>query len=221
MNMRKLKNDLTGRTFNDLYVIGVADDGQRKIHYICQCKCGNIKKVRADRLTSGTVKSCGCRKKRTDRENVQNVPAMRKQKERGFRCGNLRIYQTWQGMKRRCYNRQDPKYNIYGGRGIAMCDEWKKDFINFYNWAMENGYSDDLTIDRIDVNGDYEPSNCRWATAKEQANNRRTNINITIGNTTKNLKEWCEIFNVDYGKASARYHREENITIDRLFNDIL
>ena len=126
--MRKLKNDLTGRTFNDLYVIGVADDGQRKIHYICQCKCGNIKKVRADRLTSGTVKSCGCRKKRTDRENVQNVPAMRKQKERGFRCGNLRIYQTWQGMKRRCYNRQDARYNIYGGRGIAMCEEWKKDF---------------------------------------------------------------------------------------------
>lgn len=219
--MRKLRNDLSGRTFGDLYVIGVADDGNRKTSYICECICGNVKKVRGDGLLSGAVKSCGCRKRRTDRENVQKVPSMIKQKERGFRCGNLRIYHIWQNMKARCYNRHDARYSNYGGRGIAVCKEWKDDFINFYEWANKNGYSDDLTIDRIDVNGNYEPSNCRWATIKQQANNRTTNINITIGNTTKNLTEWCDIFQVDYKKTLARYHREENITIDRLFNDIL
>lgn len=219
--MRKLVNDLTGRTFGYLYVIGVADDGKKKTSYICECECGRVKKVRSDALISGRTKSCGCKKKITDAKNVQNVPSLIKQKERGFRCGNLRIYHIWHNMKSRCYRKNDARFMQYGGRGITVCDEWRDDFINFYNWAMVNGYSDELTIDRIDVNGNYEPSNCRWATIKQQANNRTTNINITIGNATKSLKEWCEIFQVDYGKTSARYHREENISIDRLFNDIL
>ena len=219
--MRKLANDLTGRTFGNLYVIGVADDGQKKTSYICQCVCGTVKKVRADGLTSGATKSCGCMKKITDRQNVQHVPALIKQRERGFRSGNLRIFHIWQKMKARCYRRNDARYGNYGGRGITVCEEWRSDFISFYNWSMANGYSDDLTIDRIDVDGNYEPNNCRWATQKQQANNRTSNINITIGNTTKNLQEWCDIFQVDYKKTIARYHREDGISIDRLFNDIL
>ena len=132
-----------------------------------------------------------------------------------------RIYETWQDMKRRCYNKQNVRYNRYGGRGIKVCEEWLNNFQSFYDWAISNGYSDDLTIDRIDNDGNYEPSNCRWSTVKEQCNNRSSNINITIGNATKSLMSWCEIFNVDYKKVHSRYQRNGYESIDRLFNDIL
>lgn len=211
--MRKLANDLTGKKFGKLEVIGVHDTGSRKTYYVCQCDCGNVKVVRADALISGATKSCGCIKKEQDKTNLT---ANHKHKMSG-----TRIYETWQDMKRRCYNKQNARYDRYGGRGITVCDEWLKNFQSFYDWAISNGYSDDLTIDRIDNDGNYEPSNCRWSTAKEQCNNRGSNINITIGNATKSLMCWCEIFNVDYKKVYARYKRNGYEGIDRLFNDIL
>ena len=211
--MRKLANDLTGKKFGKLEVIGVHDTGSRKTYYVCQCDCGNIKVVRADSLISGATKSCGCIKKEQDKINLT---ANNKHKMSG-----TRIYETWQDMKRRCYNKQSARYDRYGGRGITVCDEWLNNFQSFYDWAISNGYSDDLTIDRIDNDGNYEPSNCRWSTAKEQCNNRGSNINITIGNATKSLMCWCEIFNVDYKKVYARYKRNGYEGIDRLFNDIL
>lgn len=211
--MRKLANDLTGKKFGKLEVIGVHDTGSRKTYYVCQCDCGNIKVVRADALISGATKSCGCIKKEQDKINLS---ANHKHKMSG-----TRIYETWQDMKRRCYNKQNARYDRYGGRGITVCDEWLNNFQSFYDWAISNGYSDDLTIDRIDNDGNYEPSNCRWSTAKEQCNNRGSNINITIGNATKSLMRWCEIFNVDYKKVYARYKRNGYEGIDRLFNDIL
>jgi len=128
------------------------------------------------------------------------------------------LYNAWLGIKRRCYNPNDKSYSRWGGRGITVCDEWKNDFMSFYNWSIENGYEDGLTIDRIDNNGNYEPSNCRWASQKEQANNRRSNIDITIGNATKTLKEWCEIFELDYKMVNARYHRSDCRTLDYLFS---
>lgn len=216
--MRRLQNDLTGKKFGRLYVIGVADDGQRKTSYICQCDCGNVKKVRADGLTSGRTKSCGCWKKITDSQNAKNVPAHKVYEERGFKVGGTRLYHIWQGMKGRCYNEHNPSYSRYGGRGIRVCDEWLSDYIHFHNWAMENGYQDDLTLDRIDYDGNYEPGNCRWANAKQQALNRHTNINIKIGNVTKPLGEWCEIFGLEYSTVHARLKRDEDISIDRLFN---
>ena len=211
--MRKLANDLTGKKFGKLEVIGVHDTGSRKTYYVCQCDCGNIKVVRADALISGATKSCGCIKKEQDKINLT---ANHKHKMSG-----TRIYETWQDMKRRCYNKQNARYDRYGGRGITVCDEWLNNFQSFYDWAISNGYSDDLTIDRIDNDGNYEPPNCRWSTAKEQSNNRGSNINITIGNATKSLMCWCEIFNVDYKKVYARYKRNGYEGIDRLFNDIL
>ena len=211
--MRKLANDLTGKKFGKLQVIGVHDTGSRKTYYVCQCDCGNVKVVRADSLISGATKSCGCIKKEQDKINLS---ANHKHKMSG-----TRIYETWQDMKRRCYNKQNARYDRYGGRGITVCDEWLNNFQSFYDWAISNGYSDDLTIDRIDNDGNYEPSNCRWSTAKEQCNNRGSNINITIGNATKSLMRWCEIFNVDYKKVYARYKRNGYEGIDRLFNDIL
>lgn len=95
---------------------------------------------------------------------------------------NYRLYKIWHDMKRRCYNEKCQNYHNYGGRGIEVCDQWLSDFAEFYQWAMENGYDDKLQLDRIDVNGNYEPSNCRFATRQEQQNNRRNNRYITIGN---------------------------------------
>lgn len=211
--MRKLVNDLTGKRFGRLTVIGVEDNGKRHTYYACQCDCGNVKVIRADALISGATKSCGCIKKGQDKTNLT---ANHRHKMSG-----TRIYETWQDMKRRCYNKQNVRYDRYGGRGIKVCEEWLNNFQSFYDWAISNGYSDDLTIDRIDNDGNYEPSNCRWSTVKEQCNNRSSNINITIGNATKSLMSWCEIFNVDYKKVQARYHRNGFEGIDRLFNDIL
>ena len=132
-----------------------------------------------------------------------------------------KLYEVWCSMKRRCELPTLSSYKYYGGRGISVCNEWKESFIAFRKWAFENGYKEGLSLDRIDNNGNYEPSNCRWATMKEQCNNRNSNISITIGNTTKNLMQWCEIFNVDYKKVHARYQRNGFESIDRLFNDIL
>ena len=95
-------------------------------------------------------------------------------------------------MKARCYYKKDSRYMDYGGRGITVCKEWLDSFQAFYDWAMANGYADDLTIDRIDVDGNYEPSNCRWATRKQQGNNKRSNVLITYGEETHTLAEWAE-----------------------------
>ncbi len=118
-----------------------------------------------------------------------------------------RIYNTWCRMKQKCYNSKDDHYKYYGERGIKVCDEWLNDPIVFYNWSMENGYNDNLTIDRIDVDGNYEPSNCRWATQKQQVRNRRNTIHLTYKGQTKPLAEWCEILNLNYGTIKRRLYK--------------
>lgn len=204
-------NDLTGKKFGRLTVIGLDDErSSRRTYFWCKCDCGNIKSVRSDSLLSGKIRSCGCLKKEQDRINLEA--------NHSHKMSGTRIYYIWQGMKKRCYNPHDARYDRYGGRGITVCDEWKTDFSAFYNWAMKNGYSEELTIDRIDNDKGYIPENCRWATEKEQDNNRSTNIKIKIGNSERTLMEWCEIFKLDYRKINARYKRNGFISIDNLFN---
>lgn len=123
-----------------------------------------------------------------------------------IRKSNKRIYNIWRTMKQRCYNKNNSKYKNYGARGINICNEWLNDFMNFYNWAMDNGYREDLSIDRINVDGNYEPSNCRWATPKQQSRNMTTNINYTINDEAHCLSEWCEILNLNYKTVYARVH---------------
>lgn len=118
-----------------------------------------------------------------------------------------RIYSIFSDMKTRCYNKNYKKYKNYGGRGIKICDEWLNDFQSFYSWAMSNGYKDNLTIDRIDVNGNYEPSNCRWITIEEQQNNRRETIRVTYKNVTRTLSQWGEILNINRKTLWARYNK--------------
>ena len=117
----------------------------------------------------------------------------------------MTIYNSWRAMKERCYNKNCKGYKNYGGRGITVCDDWQK-FKNFESWALQNGYENGLSIDRINNDGIYEPSNCRWTSNKVQANNKTTSTKITIGNETKTIAEWAEETGLKYNTICARNH---------------
>ena len=121
-----------------------------------------------------------------------------------------RLYSIYRGMTTRCYNSNTPNYKRYGARGITMCDEWKDNFQTFYDWAMSHGYSDELTIDRIDNNGNYEPSNCRWITVKEQNRNKRNVKFITYGGKTQTIPEWTKELHL--GKETIRERLKRGYT---------
>ena len=163
--------DLTGKRFGKLVVLKrTQSDKYGHSRWICLCDCGNIKETSGDNLLRGFCSSCGCVQKEVvvKRSTIHNL------------C-YTRVYNIWCGIKSRCSNKNETGYKNYGGRGISVCKEWldkKNGFKNFYDWAMSNGYTDGLTIDRIDVNGNYCPENCRWVTSKEQQNNKSTNIFI-------------------------------------------
>lgn len=128
---------------------------------------------------------------------------------------NTRMYRIWDAMKQRCYNKNHPVYKDYGGRGIQICPEWRTDFMSFYNWATQNGYQEDLTIDRIDNDGDYEPSNCRWATLQEQENNRRTTVFVELDGEKMSLKQWAEKTGVRYQTVLRKRARRKRGMMDR------
>ena len=209
MKNKKKLHDLTGQKFGRLTAIGIDERADTKrTYWVCACDCGNFKTVRSDILLSGCTRSCGCMKREQDVVNLDRTSHM---------MSGTRLYGIWAGIKKRCLNINDIRYQDYGGRGIKVCDEWKNSFETFMKWALNSGYQEDLTIDRIDNDGDYEPNNCRWATMKDQSNNRRSNIKITIGNATKTMTEWCKIFDLDYKMVLARYNRNGFCTLDELF----
>jgi hypothetical protein len=132
---------------------------------------------------------------------------------------NTRPYYIWSSMRERCFNPNSQAYSNYGGRGITVCQEWKDDFMSFYNWAINNGYTDELSIDRIDVNGNYCPENCRWITMYEQQNNKRTSVMITYNGKTQNLKMWCDELNLNYDAIRCRYQKHKDIPPEELFKE--
>lgn len=162
--------DLTGKKFGKLTVIQRSKSitypsGGKSIVYLCRCECGNEVMVLAGNLRQGHTTSCGC-----VRDEVRRVTHTK------HGASSHRLHNIWTNIKQRCYNPLNADYKNYGERGISVCEEWRNDFRVFYNWAMANGYADDLTIDRVNVNGNYEPTNCRWATRLEQRHNRRDTI---------------------------------------------
>jgi hypothetical protein len=161
--MGKFK-DASGKRYGRLTVIEVTKPkflpcGQRETQYLCKCDCGTEKIISYHDMSRGRTSSCGCLRKEGPHTTHGKT--------------HDRIYRIYNAMKTRCYNHNFPRYADYGGRGIRVCDEWLNDFQRFYNWAIENGYAPNLSIDRINNEKGYSPGNCRWATAKEQNNNQR------------------------------------------------
>ena len=179
--------DLTGRRFGKLTVLSRSENQGLHTRWKCICDCGNIKEVIGSHLQSGSIVSCGCQSK----ERISKL---------NYRHGKsrTRLYNIWCGMKSRCCDVNCASFPKYGGRGIKICDEWFSDFIAFHDWALKNGYSSNLTIDRIDVNGDYSPENCRWETPKNQSNNTRRTILISYLGETMSIKNLSEQLGINY-----------------------
>lgn len=187
-----LCEDLTGKRFNKLVVLRRDENGRGgNSRWKCICDCGTETTVSGTNLKTGAVKSCGC---------------LRHIKHDTHHLSNTRLYRIWNAMKNRCYLKSHHAYSCYGARGITVCAEWKDDFEAFYDWAISNGYSEELTIDRIDNNGSYSPENCKWSTREEQVNNRRSCVLITYNGETKNLMQWCKLLNLPYKLIHQRMH---------------
>lgn len=188
--------DLSGLRFGNLTVLFPVHKLDGGYKYVCRCDCGNTSTVESHSLLHGITKTCGCRMNRLGELNHSY--------KHGLKHKHSRLYRIWKNMKRRCYTPSVPGYRYYGGRGICVCDEWKNDPVAFVNWAIDNGYSENLTIERIDNNGNYSPSNCRWATQKEQAQNTRRSIWFTYKGETHNLEEWANRIGVKPPTLAAR-----------------
>lgn len=182
--------DMTGIKYGRLTPIRFKRENGTTLWY-CKCDCGNYKWVDGSKVRLGHTTSCGCYK---------NIAT----KKHGMT--KTRIHNIWCGIRYRCEYKKNDHYADYGGRGIRVCEEWHGDdgFNAFYKWAVGSGYEDGLSIDRIDVNGNYEPSNCRWVSQKEQCNNKRNNVLLTVNGETHTQTEWAEITGISPDLIHAR-----------------
>jgi len=201
VNMKELPSkrikDKRGMKFGRLAVTEYAGQNYHfESQWLCRCDCGNFATVLSGQLMSKSTVSCGC----YARELISNI---------NYKHGmtNTRLFHIWQGMRLRCSNQNNRDYKNYGSRGISVCKEWMDSFQSFHNWAVSNGYNRNLTIDRKNNDGNYEPLNCRWTTLKIQANNTRRNHIITINGISKTIAEWSDFSGIKWTTIKERVRR--------------
>ena len=188
--------DLKGKKFGMLTVLELAYTRDRKSYWLCQCECGNTKIIRSDSFNTTRKQktiSCGCY------NNSKKKGEKNKKPHR-----DTKLYRVYYGMKERCYNQNCHAFEYYGGKGVKICDEWLNDFEVFYEWSMNNGYQDGLIIDRIDVNNDYSPSNCRWVTQKEQLLNTTRNRRYEYKGELLTITELAEKYKINRNTLNYR-----------------
>lgn len=176
--------DRTGKRYGHL----VCEDWERKngkIYWKCKCDCGNTTYVKADNLANGHTKSCGCGQSKSNYKHGMT---------------KTRLHRIWQRMIRRCCDKNEISFKWYGAKGVTVCDEWlgENGFVHFRDWSIKNGYTDELSIDRIDCSKGYSPNNCRWATRKQQDRNKSNSLMYEVNGKTKNLADLAEEYGIKY-----------------------
>lgn len=191
--------NMTGRTYGRLTVLERSDNDKRgNAMWLCKCECGNVKAILGGSLRQGSTRSCGCMLSELSKRRMTELLT-----KHGF--SGKKLYSVYRAMRERCEKQTCKSYGNYGGRGISVCDEWKNDRALFFEWALKNGYQEGLQIDRIDVNGDYSPTNCRWITPQQNMNNVRKNIRFEHNGEIHTLAEWSSISGLPYGTVYERY----------------
>lgn len=201
-----LVEDLIGQKFGKLTVVGrYANNKRGEARWDCLCQCGNRSHPTTNALKSGNSTSCGCT--RVEKLNKFST------KHNGAHTGKKeRLYGVWRSIIVRCYDGKTPVYQSYGGRGIKMCDEWKNSYAAFREWAESTGYNPfakrgECTIERIDVNGNYDPGNCVWVSLKRQANNKRNNHYLFVNGERITTAEASEKYGIPYRRLLNRLNR--------------
>lgn len=193
--------DMTGITINNLKVIKrVENYKDGKVQWLVECRCGNEFEAIGKYLRNGSIKSCGCLKSKRMTEHGKAKATHGDSKSR--------LFSIWSGMKKRCYYKKNIGYKNYGGRGIQVCDEWKNNYSTFKLWAMNNGYDESLTLDRVDNDGNYEPNNCKWSTVTEQNRNKRNNKLFNYNGKVLTQSEICEITGLSKHQVSKEFSNE-------------
>ena len=207
--------DLTGQRFGNLVVVGVASKfdlpptkSKSKV-FECLCDCGKRVFARSSLLKNGDKKSCGCIDHSIWSETAKRVHST-------HNLSKTKLYHIWVGIKDRCYNKNNKDFKHYGAKGVCVSDIWRNDFVCFYKWAYNNNYCDGLSIDRIDNNGNYEPSNCRWITIKEQQNNKSSNIIYEYNGEKLTQSQLCRKYNINL--RTFRYRFNKGMSIDKCLN---
>lgn len=197
---KQKRESICGKRFNYFTVLNVDHfDEDKQSWFLCRCDCGKEFLIRGACIKK--QKSCGC---------MTNKMLSDARKTHGE--SKTKLYDVWHLMKERCYRKGHKSYPDYGGRGIIVCDEWKNDYTAFRDWALRNGYDEnagymECTLDRVDVNGNYEPSNCRWVSMKKQCNNRRNNNWLSYNGETHTMSEWAEITGIAFDTLWRRQRR--------------
>lgn len=189
--MGRPRLNISGQRFGRLIAIDPVGKQGRGILWRCICDCGKEHIVLGSELLRGNTRSCGCLSRELAADRMRGISTQTHGES------NTRLYRIWVDMKTRCTNPSWDHYDRYGGRGITVCEEWKKDFEKFRDWALSTGYKDDLTLDRRDNNGPYSPENCRWATVKEQAANRSSTRYLEFNGESHTMSEWSEITGIE------------------------